>query len=162
MNWIKNNKMATTSILVVILFAGVALTVQGCDLQKMVKLDVPKDVSFALGTDEQSTLADAPVLWEDWTVYVEKNSKRLSSSIEEAESRYSLISSITEMGIGIASDQASALPGGTFIVSGLSLMAGLFMKRPGDDKLVGKEKEKSFNAGLKQAVELAMGKSDGK
>jgi len=160
MNWLKNNKMATTSILVVILFAGVALTVQGCDLQKMVKLDVPKDVSSALDTDEQSTLADAPMLWEDWTVYVEKNSKRLSSSIKEAESRYSLISSITEMGIGIASDHASVLPGGTFIVSGLSLMAGLFMKRPGDDKKVGKEKEKSFNAGLKQAVNLAMGKSD--
>ena len=63
-----------------------------------------------------------------------------------------MISSITEMGLSVAKDNASIFPGGAMLVSGLTLMTGLFLKRPGEDKKVQLEKEQSFKAGLKEAI----------
>ena len=150
--WISENKKATTMIVSVALFLGIAMTVQGCGLQKMVKFEVPAEVSTAIDVDQKQTLAEAQDVWEDWQAYVEKNSKRLSRSIEDANKRFELISSITEMGLSVAKDNASIFPGGAMLVSGLTLMTGLFLKRPGEDKKVQLEKEQSFKAGLKEAI----------
>ena len=40
------------------------------------------------------------------------------------------------------------IPGGTILLSGLSLLAGVFLKRPGEDARVAKAKEDSYNKGL--------------
>ena len=52
------------------------------------------------------------------------------------------------------------------LVGLLSGAAGLFLKKPGTDKVIAKEKEDSYNAGVKKAEELAkmidsIGETDG-
>ena len=155
--WINNNKTAASAIALTILFIAVAMLVQGCDLQRMVKFEVPSGVAAAVDSPEQETLANAQVVWEEWTAYVDRNSNRLSASIEDANNRFAVISSLTNTGLGFISDSAASLPGGAFIVSGISMLAGLFLKRPGEDKRVQIEKEDSYNAGMEKGAVIASG-----
>jgi len=160
--WINNNKTAASAIALAILFIAVAMLVQGCDLQRMVKFEVPPGVATAVDSPEKETLANAQVVWEEWTAYVDRNSNRLSASIEDANKRFAIISSLTDTGLGFITSSASSLPGGAFIVSGISMLAGLFLKRPGEDKRVQIEKENSYNAGMDKGTAIASGDtSDG-
>jgi hypothetical protein len=61
-----------------------------------------------------------------------------------------------DLGLAAANEGAGQIPGGAFLVGGLSLLTGLVLKRPGEDKRVGKEKEDSYNAGLEEGKRLIM------
>ena len=152
-NLSKNKGVMISGTLAILALAGV-MSAQGCDFQSMVSFDVPRGVQKSIETEPKTSLADADVLLEEWTAFVELNTKQLSKNVEDAQGRLSIIESITSTGIGIASDSASALPGGAILVSGLSMLTGLFLKRPGEGKTVSKEKEKSYNAGIAQGKAL--------
>ena len=64
------------------------------------------------------------------------------------------------MGIGALGEASNAFPGGALLFSGLSLAAGLFLKKPGTDKVVAKEKEDSYNAGLAKGKAMAVAIKD--
>ena len=55
-----------------------------------------------------------------------------------------------------ANTAAPALPGGAFLVGGLSLLTGLMLKRPGEDKRVFAEKKDSYNAGIEEGKRLVL------
>lgn len=132
----------------------IAMAVQGCDLQKMVKFDVPTDVQNAIQTSERESLADSEYIWDEWSNWVESNSSRLAANIQDSRERLELINSVTALGIGALGEVSNSFPGGAVIFSGLSLLAGWFLKRPGEAKTVAKEKEDSYNAGLAKGKEL--------
>lgn len=132
-----------------------AMAIQGCDLQRVIKFDVPTDVQNAIQASEQESLADAEYVWDEWSNWVDANSKRLAANISDSRDRLALINNVTAMGIGALGEVSSQFPGGAVIFSGLSLLAGWFLKRPGEDKAVAKEKEDSYNAGLAKGKELA-------
>ena len=133
----------------------VSFGVQGCDLQKMVKFDVPKEVQESINSEERESLSNSDYVWDRWTNWVEANSKALASNIEDANATVSLINNVTAMGMGALGEVSNSFPGGAIIFSGLSLLTGWFLKRPGEDKAVAKEKEDSYNAGLAKGQELA-------
>ena len=133
----------------------IALTVQGCDLQKIVKFDVPKGVQGAIDANETETLSNSDYVWSQWENWVQANSEALASNISDANARVSLINDVTALGMGALGEVSNTFPGGAVIFSGLSLLAGWFLKRPGEDKAVAKEKEDSYNAGLSKGKELA-------
>ena len=56
----------------------------------------------------------------------------------------------------MANTAAPALPGGAFLVGGLSLLTGLMLKRPGEDKRVFAEKKDSYNAGIEEGKRLVL------
>jgi hypothetical protein len=133
---------------------------QGCDLRSMVGVDVPQDVKATIArgpedVDREYTLKDIDFVVTQWKSYVELNNAYLESAIKDARERYELTSTLVNMGITLGSETASTLPGGAIIVSGLSLLTGLFLKRPGEDKRVSKEKEDSYNAGLEEGRRIA-------
>tara|TARA_R110001583_G_scaffold69582_2_gene197172 strand:- start:1328 stop:1807 length:480 start_codon:yes stop_codon:yes gene_type:complete len=138
-----------------LLILGVCLAAQGCDLQKMVHFDVPGDVQTAISVEENPTLSDADYVWNRWQSWVQLNSEQLSRGIENSKERVSMIESVTAMGIGALGEVSNSFPGGALLFSGLSLATGLFIKRPKEDKIVAKEKEDSYNAGLEKGKELA-------
>ena len=132
----------------------VCLSVQGCDLQKMVKFDVPKGVQGAIDSGDAESAANAEYVWGQWQNWVENNSETLSRNIEDANSRVAMIENIVGMGMNALGEASGTFPGGALLFSGLTMATGLFMKRPGEGKAVSKEKEKSYNAGIAQGKAL--------
>jgi hypothetical protein len=147
-NFIKDRPHFIFIVVLLVTCGAVLAVLQGCNLASFVKVDVPPQVAVAVGADEETTLDDVDMVWADWKIYVETNTNRFERSIEDAQERYAVISQITDIGIKAAEGEISGLPGGTILLSGLSLIAGLFLKRPGEDARVAKEKRDSYNKGI--------------
>jgi hypothetical protein len=157
--WLKDNPKLVIMVSITATIAAILFTAQGCNLASMVEVDVPPYVKTAVAEspedmDKTYTLDDMPVLVDQWTHYVESNDRRLKAAIEDAEERYVMIGSLLDVGYDFGSQVAGTVPGGALILTGLSLFTGILMKRPGEDKRVAKEKEDSYNAGLKKAREM--------
>lgn len=130
------------------------LALNGCNLKSMVSVDVPSGVADALQLDIPAKLAQADQIAADWEGYVERNSKALAASIGEAEDRYAALKSITDLGLQAASTASATLPGGALLLSGLTLLGGLFIPKPGAQAQLRQEKEDSYNAGLERGQEM--------
>lgn len=154
--WIQDNKALVSMLLASTIIVGAILVAQGCDLRKAVTLEVPPQVSTAIDPEALSnpieyTYADADRIASEWKHFVDTGTKQLEDSLNDAADRHAMLVSIVDMGVVTVNEVAPTLPGGAFLVGGLSLITGLFLKRPGEDKRVAKEKEDSYNAGLKKA-----------
>jgi hypothetical protein len=137
------------------IFLGV---MQGCDLREMTSLDVPPSVAKVLDPavqDPEYSLADADRIVEDWSRFVDTSTRQLEAAIDDANERHAVLASVVDLGVATVNEVAPTLPGGAFIVGGLSLLTGLFLKRPGEDKRVAKEKEDSYNAGIDLGKKIA-------
>lgn len=146
-----------TVIIASLIIGSFLVMAQGCDMQSMIRVDVPADVVATVAPDEldgKITLDEAERVWEDWNAYVIRNTERFKDAIEDANERYYALTSLVDMGIGVASDASSSFPGGALVMSILGVVTGMFIKRPGEDGRVASEKEHSYNAGLAKAREL--------
>ena len=153
-DWLKDNKGAAyLAVLTVAVFAILA-AMQGCDLRSKIVVKAPSDVLAAVDVDEPMTLAEAEAAWEDWAQWVDTRTRQFQRAINDAEDRYARIEALLDLGLAAANEGAGQIPGGAFLVGGLSLLTGLVLKRPGEDKRVGKEKEDSYNAGLEEGKRL--------
>ena len=77
-----------------------------------------------------------------------------------ARARHAAHESLVNLGLDAANTAALALPGGAFIVGGLSLLNGLMLKLPSEDKRVFAEKEDSHNAGIEEGKRIALSAVD--
>tara|TARA_S200002703_G_C3775124_1_gene238685 strand:- start:360 stop:845 length:486 start_codon:yes stop_codon:yes gene_type:complete len=130
------------------------MAVQGCDLQKMIKFDVPPGIQSSVGISEEESMSNAEYVWNQWQSWVNTNSEKLASNIEDSKSRLAMIENLTSMGMGALGEVSGSFPGGAVMFSGLSLLTGWFLKRPGEDKEVAKQKQNSYNAGLVKGKEI--------
>lgn len=165
--WLKDNKKTAIMLSLTATVAAILFTAQGCRLDQMVKVDVPPYVKTAIAEtpedlDKEYTLADAPMVNQRWLDVVQSNNDRLNAAIADAEERYQMIASVINLGYEFGAATASTIPGGAILLSGLTLFTGILMKRPGEDKRVAKEKEDSYNAGIKKAKELLATKDESK
>jgi hypothetical protein len=137
------------AIVILVAFVGM-MALQGCNLASLISVNVPPAVKTAVDipNDERVSLDVADTVWEDWIAHVNSNTRKFESAIDDANERYAVIKQLTDIGLKAAGEQASGIPGGTILLSGLSLLGGLFLKRPGEDALVAKEKRDSYNKGL--------------
>jgi hypothetical protein len=155
-DWLKDNKGAAyLAVLTVAVFAILA-AMQGCDLRSKIVVKAPSDVLAAVDVDEPMTLAEAEAAWEDWAQWVDTRTRQFQRAINDAEDRYARIEALLDLGLAAANEGAGQIPGGAFLVGGLSLLTGLFLKRPSEDKRTAKEKEDSYNAGLEEGKRLIM------
>ncbi len=106
----------------------------GCDVRKQVSVDIPPSVANAIGVSADSNLKEAQVAWEDWQVWVERESAKFATEIEDASARFAMLNSVTDMGLQALETQAGSIPGGALLVSGLTFASGLMLRRPGDKK----------------------------
>ena len=90
----------------------------------------------------------------DWSSYVERNTQALGVAITDAEERYVALRSISDLGLQAATGATQTLPGGALLLSGLTLLGGLFIPKPGSQAQLRQEKEDSYNAGLERGQEL--------
>lgn len=155
-DWLKDNRHAAfLAVLTVAVFAILA-AMQGCDLRSKIVVKAPSDVLAAVDVDEPMTLAEAEAAWEDWAQWVDTRTRQFQRAINDAEDRYARIEALLDLGLAAANEGAGQIPGGAFLVGGLSLLTGLVLKRPGEDKRVSSEKQDSYNAGLEEGKRLIM------
>jgi len=152
---LKENKRAAWTISALVGFLLLSATLQACQLQDMIKFEVPPKVAESIEVEGRVPVSKSEEVWQDWSDFVEKQNKRLEAAIGSASERLAIIESLTETGISLGQDAASTLPGGALISSGLALMGGLFLKRPGDKKREKEQTDASYEAGLKKGREIA-------
>jgi hypothetical protein len=155
-DWLKDNRHAAfLAVLTVAVFAILA-AMQGCDLRSKIVVKAPPDLLATVDVDEPLTLDEAGRVWEDWTAWVQSRSKQYQRAVGDAEDRAARIEALLDLGLAAANEGAGQIPGGAFLVGGLSLLTGIFLKRPSEDKRTAKEKEDSYNAGLEEGKRLIM------
>ena len=118
-------------LLMAVLFVSIANV---CQLEDIVRFDTPADVQEAIKVEASVPMSQADMVWEEWQAYVKRNTDRLQLEIVNGRERAAMLLSFVDMGVQAASGPLSTLPGGAFLVGGLSLLTGLFLKRPGDKK----------------------------
>ena len=153
--WVSENKIVVSFFVASIAVMFISLAAYGCQISDLIRVDVPNDVKTAVGIEGNVTLTQIPDVWDDWQDYVEKNTKRLEAESERSYELLGFINSATNIAIGAAEGAASSFPGGALLIGLLSGAAGLYMKKPGTDRVIAKEKEASYNAGLEKAKALA-------
>lgn len=153
----RSNPRAAWLIVAAISALAITSILSACGIQDLVRVDVPAGVQEAIEVEPQISLAESGPAWEEWAAWVERNSARFSDEIDAGEETAGLIASLTATGLSIGQDAASTLPGGALISSGLALMGGLFLKRPGDKAKERAGKEDSYNAGLEKGQAIASG-----
>lgn len=133
------------------------LCLQGCDFAQWISVDAPPAVLSAVGKTEMN-LAQADAVWNQWTAHVESQSAAYKAAVDDANGKYAYIQSVISVGLGASE---SLFPAGAVILSALTGVGGLLLKRPQEDERVRKEKEASYNAGLKaaQAIKEALEKN---
>lgn len=134
-----------------------ASVLSACQVEDLIKIDVPEDVAKAIGSEERIPVSRSSEAWEDWVAWVDRESERFAERIDEGQEVAGVIRSLTETGLQIGQDAASTLPGGAAIATVLAGLGGLFLRRPGDQKREALEKEASYNAGLEKGRDLAEG-----
>jgi hypothetical protein len=151
----KSNRRAAVVIVSAFGVLLLASALSACQIEDLIKIEIPKDVATAIDSEPSISVADSSEAWEDWEAYVERESRRFAAEIDRGREVAGVIRSLTETGISIGQDAASTLPGGAILGSGLALLGGLLLKRPGDAKKEQLEKEASYNAGIQKGHEIA-------
>ncbi len=155
--WLQENKAATVMAVITAAAFAVLALMQGCDVRSQIQVKAPSDMLATIDVEEPLTLDEVEATWEDWTAWVESRTRQYQRAVAEAEDRAARIEAIIDLGLAAANEGAAQVPGGAFLVGGLSLLTGLFLKRPGTDKMTAKEKEDSYNAGLEEGRRIVLG-----
>lgn len=129
------------------LFLFVAV-ISGCNLQKMVAVQVPAGVRKSLEIDAGTNLHNAEYVYASWQSFVEVNTQELLANIDSANKTYSTLASFVNLGFDVASNHAGAIPGGGLVLAALTGLGGLFVNRPGTRKLVKQAKADAFRQGM--------------
>ena len=150
-SFIKDNKVAISAGLLALLFIVLAVVANGCQLSDLVNVKVPSGVQKSVNAPPRVTLTQVPMVWEDWEHYVQSNTERFESETARAQEILGFISSLADTALAAGGQAAPGIPGGALIFGALTGAAGLFIRKPGDGKLLHQEKEDSYNAGVKKA-----------
>ena len=145
---LKDNRRASIAIVSSIGVLLLASVLSACQISDLIHVDVPKGVATAIDSEPSISVSDSSAAWDDWQAYVERESRRFADEIDRGQEFAGVIRSLTDTGLSIGQDAASTLPGGAIIGSGLALLGGLFLKRPGDKRREAVEKDVSYREGL--------------
>jgi hypothetical protein len=155
-DWLNENKAAAALAAITVVAFAILGALQGCDVRSRLVVKAPSDMLAAIDVDEPLTLDEVEATWEDWSAWVESRTRQYQRAVADAEDRAARIEAIIDLGLAAANEGAAQLPGGAFLVGGLSLLTGIFLKRPGTDKMTAKEKEASYNAGLEEGRKIVL------
>lgn len=152
---LRENRRAAVLIAASVGMMLLAATLQACQVEDLVKVDVPPDVAAAIDTEDRIAYSQSPDAWDDWQAYVERESAKFARSIDKGAEVAGVLRSLSETGLQIGQDAASTLPGGAAIATVLAGLGGLFLRRPGDANRERIEKEESYRAGLEKGRQIA-------
>ena len=150
--WMQNSRAGIMIGGAAIVVAAIMIMISGCSLDRVIKVDVPRGVRTALQLPARIALRDADITFEQWRDTVRTDTQRFADNIEDAKWVSSFVASTVDTTIGWAEGPLATMPGGALLLSGLTGVAGLFMRQPGWAKEMRDEKEGSHKAGARQAL----------
>jgi hypothetical protein len=148
-DWFIKNKSAMFVGGLTVAMAACFAFISGCNLGDLVTVKVPSGVQRVTNTSATIPLNEAEYAFESWAHFVESNTSQFQNNIERSNLIWGSISSAVNIGVDSAQGPLSALPGGAMLISGLTLLTGLLLDKPGSAKKLAQEKERSYNAGIK-------------
>jgi hypothetical protein len=151
----KSNPAATFSLAGAAAVMLFCLAASGCAVEDLINVDVPKGVRNSLEIEGSVSLGESDQVWTDWNNYVRQNTDRFERETASSYELLGFVTGVTDLAIGAASNVAPAFPGGAIMVGILSGAAGLWVKKPGTAKVIAKEKEDSYRAGMDKAIEVS-------
>lgn len=153
---IKQNSTASGLFAAALIAAIVMMGVQGCSIDRLVKHPVPKAMQAENGGEVKVSLADSPFLRERYLFTVQSTVAQFDTAAEDAALFAQILNSAVSLGVQELG--TSALPGGTMLVGLLGMLGTLYLPKPGTGAQIQKEKESSYNAGMKKVKELVESK----
>jgi hypothetical protein len=148
-DWFRNNKTAVGLTVALVAFIAIAAQFWGCAAEDFIKVDVPTTISQRLAVPPRVTLREARSVRVEWQSYSNRQTALLDGRISVGEDQAALLNAFTDFGIvQMEGAIGTAFPAGGAIASLLTFMIGLAFKRPGTDKLIAEEKERSYNKGV--------------
>jgi len=122
----------------------------GCQVGDLVQANVPQSVRKVVPSEPRVSYNDAKIVYADWRASVERTAEQFQTELDRKAELVSLLSSITNDAMTSGIPVLESLPGGGLLATGLVGLGAWFLKSPGTTKMVSKEKESSFNRGLRE------------
>ena len=136
--------------------ASIALfALAGCQVGDVVQANVPQAVRKVVPSEPRVSFNEAKVVYADWRASVERTAEQFQSELDRKAELVSLLSSLTNDALLVGVPVLESLPGGGLLATGLVGFGAWFLRSPGTDKRLAREKEASFNKGLEEGRTLA-------
>lgn len=155
----------TGSILLTVAFvmAVGVMAMQGCSMDTIIKVRVPKGVQQSIRVPAKITLRDAGPAFEKFKADVTRDSEQFADSIESARFLSEIFGSLLDTGLtlGQVGVENSGIPMGGLLSLGLGMLGGLALEKPGSKGRTTAEKMASFNKGLAMNREIILAEMKG-
>lgn len=152
--YIKNNKTGVSVLVTAIILMLGLVAASGCRVADIVKVNVPQQVCESTGVKPVITLSKATHVRQqfidDFTVALTE----FDENIEGASAFHDLATSLLNTGMVAGQGALAGVPGGAFLLSFLTGIGGLYLKKPGTDIEMAQAKQASFNSGQRKARAL--------
>lgn len=136
--------------------AAIALfALAGCQVGDIVQMNVPLAVRKVVPSEPRVSFNEAKIVYEDWRASVERTAEQFQSELDRKAELVSLLSSLTNDALLTGVPALETLPGGGLLTTGLVGLGAWFLRSPGTDKRLAREKEASFNKGLEEGRKMA-------
>ena len=76
----KSNRRAAILIASAIGVLLLASALSACQIEDLIKIDVPDGVATAIDVEPSISVSDSSAAWEDWQAYVERESRRFADA----------------------------------------------------------------------------------
>ena len=150
-HFVSENPVGVVLTLLAISLTAAVMGSQGCDLSRMVKVSVPQGMQAALNVPPKATLADCQNILDDFRAWSNRQTETFADSVESGWRWFGFFQSAMRIGLAEAGAAGvGAIPFGGLALSLLMGTGGLFMRKPGTDRMVASEKRASYNKGLKE------------
>lgn len=121
---------AAIGLIVALGFAG------GCRLDEIIMVDVPDAVQESANVGPQVSLRDAPAVREKHVFEFTQSLERFDENYADSALLYEIAASAFNTGFQMAIPAIGNVPGGMILVSALTGLGGLLLKRPGEGKAI--------------------------
>jgi len=131
--------------------AALALfALSGCQVGDLVQASVPQSVRRIVPSEPRVSFNEAKVVYADWRASVERTAEQFQQELDRKAELVSLLSSLTNDAMLAGVPVLESLPGGGLLTTGLVGLGAWFLRSPGTESRLRKEKEASFNKGLEE------------
>lgn len=122
----------------------------GCQVGDLVQANVPQSVRKVVPSEPRVSYNEAKVVYADWRASVERTAEQFQTELDRKAELVSLLGTLTNDAMLVGVPVLESLPGGGLLATGLVGFGAWFLRSPGTDKRLAREKEASFNKGLEQ------------
>lgn len=140
---------------VLLLVSGMMAAVSGCDVGDLVSVKTPPKIQQTTGLPSKLTLNESQLEYQDWFQSVQSQGAQWKNSIEKGNEVKNVINQLTMDALDTIGPSIGGIPMLGPAIPLVAGLVGLTLRRPGDvsKDALRKEKEDSFNAGLKKATQ---------